>query len=281
MAEEVKVEKLDKSEEPFEEAEKKCFIIMPIADTPGYDPGHFNRVYEYIIKPACINAGFKPERADDTKNTNTIILDILNQIVSADMAICDLSSKNPNVMYELGIRQAFNLPVVLLKDEITNRVFDTSHLRDVPYDQSLRIDSVQLAITKLTDALSATYEHRENDTNSLINILGIEPAKTPVKKQIGQDTTILLDAIKSISYRIDRIELKGHQDVFISELLENDKIKAIEHFKHKIGSQINHEKHGIGKLYNVGENGSLHVRFKDTGKNYIIHYPYTNVSFTD
>lgn len=281
MAEEVTFKESNKSKEHFDESEKKCFIIMPIADTPGYDPGHFNRVYEYIIKPACLSAGFKPERADDTKHTNTIILDILNQIVSADMAICDLSSKNPNVMYELGIRQAFNLPVVLLKDEVTNRVFDTSHLRDVSYDQSLRIDSVQLAITKLSDALTATYEHRENDTNSLINILGIEPAKTPEKKQIGQDTTILLDAIKNIGYRIDQIELKEKQSFFISELLENDKNKAIEYFKGKVGSQINHERFGIATIHSVGKDGALRVRTSDDGKNRIISYPYIDVSFID
>ena len=28
---------------------KKCFVIMPISDADGYDKGHFNRVYEYLI----------------------------------------------------------------------------------------------------------------------------------------------------------------------------------------------------------------------------------------
>ena len=40
---------------------------MPISDVEGYDPGHFKRVYEYIIKPACVAAGFIPIRADDVK----------------------------------------------------------------------------------------------------------------------------------------------------------------------------------------------------------------------
>lgn len=156
---------------------KTCFVIMPIADTPGYDSGHFDRVYQHIIKPACEKAGFEPKRADDSIQTNTIILDILKQIVNADMAICDLSSRNPNVMYELGIRQAFNLPVVLLKDELTNRVFDTSHLRDIPYDHSLRIDTVSIAISKLSATLIETEKHKDNDTHSLISLLGIEAAK--------------------------------------------------------------------------------------------------------
>lgn len=49
------------------ELSKICFVIMPIADVEGYDPGHFNRVYEFIIKPACRIAQFKPIRADEVK----------------------------------------------------------------------------------------------------------------------------------------------------------------------------------------------------------------------
>lgn len=36
-----------------EEKLKKCFVIMPISDVDGYPKGHFNRVYDYIIVPAC------------------------------------------------------------------------------------------------------------------------------------------------------------------------------------------------------------------------------------
>jgi len=52
--------------------EKSCFTIMPISEQEGYDKGHFNRVYEHIIKPACIKAGFKPIRADEENKTNYI-----------------------------------------------------------------------------------------------------------------------------------------------------------------------------------------------------------------
>ena len=37
---------------------KKCFIMMPISDAEGYDKGHFTRVYEHLIKPAVMDAGF-------------------------------------------------------------------------------------------------------------------------------------------------------------------------------------------------------------------------------
>ena len=45
---------------------KKCFVIMPISDTDGYDNGHFTTVYNHLIKPAVMRAGFESIRADDT-----------------------------------------------------------------------------------------------------------------------------------------------------------------------------------------------------------------------
>ena len=98
------------------EDKKKCFVIMPISDAEGYDKGHFTRVYEHLIKPAVIEAGFEPVRADDTSKANFIVMDILQQILACDMAICDLSSRNPNVFYELGVRQSFNKRTVLICD---------------------------------------------------------------------------------------------------------------------------------------------------------------------
>jgi len=126
---------------------------MPISDNEDYPVNHFSRVYEHIIIPACEIAGFEPIRADNIQTTNYIALDIIKNIINADMAICDLSSKNPNVLYELGIRQAFNLPVTLIKDLRTKRIFDIQGFRDVEYDESLRIDTVQDTIEILSETI--------------------------------------------------------------------------------------------------------------------------------
>lgn len=93
----------EKSKEAIkdEKPQKTCFVIMPISDVDGYEKGHFGRVYEYLIKPACEAAGYKVDRADDTSKTNMIIVDILQKAVKYDMAICDISSRNANVFYEL------------------------------------------------------------------------------------------------------------------------------------------------------------------------------------
>lgn len=128
-----------------EEKLKKCFVIMPISDVEGYQKGHFDRVYEFIIKPACRQAGYEAIRADVTAKTNVIIVDILKNVYDCEMAICDLSARNPNVFYELGFRQAFNKKTVLMIDEKTTRPFDISAIRSFQYESSLRIDLVNEA----------------------------------------------------------------------------------------------------------------------------------------
>lgn len=193
-----------------EEPLKTCFVIMPISDVDGYPKGHFDRVYKHIIEPACRLVGYEPIRADETSKTNVIIVDILKNILACDMAICDLSARNPNVFYELGFRQAFNKKTVLMKDEKTDRPFDISAIRSFEYQSSLRIDLVNEAIEKLAKALTETEAMTEEETNSLLKLLAIDsPAKLPQSLKLSEDSSLILQAIRDLSDDVQRILRKN------------------------------------------------------------------------
>jgi len=132
------------------------------SDMEGYDNGHFSRVYNHLIKPACEDSGYKPIRADEVASSNYIVIDILTKIVESDLVICDLSGKNPNVLYELGIRQAFNLPTVLIKDNKTDKIFDIQGLRYTEYSQSLRVDTVRQQIKSISKSIKETVVYPVN-----------------------------------------------------------------------------------------------------------------------
>lgn len=188
-----------------EQSLKKCFVLMPISDVDGYEKGHFNRVFDYIIVPACRQAGYDAFRADGSSKTNVIIMDILKNVVDCDMAICDLSARNPNVFYELGFRQAFNKKTVLIKDERTERPFDISSIRSFNYDSSLRIDLVDKAINELSKALIETQTMTDSEPNSLLKLLAIDnPAKLPKKHELSDDSTVILQAIRDLSEDMQR-----------------------------------------------------------------------------
>ena len=183
-----------------------CFIIMPISDAVDYEQGHFKRVYDHIIKPTCEKINLKPIRADDVKSTNVIILDILKKIIESKIVICDLSSRNPNVLYELGIRQAFDLPVVLIKDSRTERIFDIQGIRTVDYSEGLRVDTVEKDIDSIAKAIKATLDSEDHDVNSLIKILSINKAEIGEKTELSQEGSLIVEALRDIRERISSVE---------------------------------------------------------------------------
>lgn len=138
------------------DSNEKCFIIMPISNPDGYPNGHFNKVYEQIIKPAVTNAGYEPFRVDANKISDSIIEKIFDGVTNFPMAVCDLSSRNPNVLYELGLRHAYNMPVVLIQDDITDTIFDVGGINTIMYKSGRLYEDVIEAVQKLTDAINET-----------------------------------------------------------------------------------------------------------------------------
>jgi len=189
-----------------------CFVIMPISQQTGYESMHFNCVYEDIIKPAIKEAGMIALRADETQNTNLIQLDILRKVIESDIAICDMSSKNPNVFYELGVRQAFDKPTVLMIDDATNAPFDVSSLRYVDYKKSMGYRDVNDAVVRLTHALRETYNKREDksEINSLIRLMELTtPAQINQSDISTEDrTAIQISEITAAVHQIQQSQNK-------------------------------------------------------------------------
>lgn len=161
---------------------KPCFVIMPISDQPQYPAGHFNKIYEQIIVPAVKEAGFEPVRADSNQICDSIMQKILKNLVECDMAICDLSSRNPNVMYELGIRQAYGKKVVLIQDDATDKIFDVAGINTVFYKRDRLYENVIKAKDDIANAIKETYA---NGSFSLMSIANLENATVDNSKIDG------------------------------------------------------------------------------------------------
>jgi hypothetical protein len=157
--------------------DNRCLIILPTGEPAGYPQGHINRVYDYIIVPACRLGGFWPARVDHA--TYDDALDVVKDIVDSDIVICDLSANNTESLYGLAVRQALNLPVTLIKDLKSVVNFYMSDPAIVEYDDSLRIDTVQKSIEALGEALKHAVANKK-ERHELLNRLSIAiaPATT-------------------------------------------------------------------------------------------------------
>lgn len=105
-----------------------CFVMMPFANPLG-------TYYEKIYKPAIEKAGLTPIRADnEIFGTGKIIDQIWVGINSAKVLIAELTNRNPNVFYELGLAHALQKPVVLISSNENDVPFDLHHIRVIYYD---------------------------------------------------------------------------------------------------------------------------------------------------
>ena len=170
--------------------QKRCFVMMPISDNPEYEENHFTKVYTQIISPAIKQSGYEPYRVDENSISDSIINKILDGITKYDMAICDLSSRNPNVLYELGLRHAFDMPVVLICDEITKPIFDVSGITIIKYRSSRLYDEV------IEDQKNIKQAIKENETSnsgySLIKLFNINKAIIESEEKTDSETTTFM-----------------------------------------------------------------------------------------
>lgn len=172
----------------------ECFIIMPISDPEGYVSGHFKRVFEDLFIPACDRAGYHAIRADQVRQTNLIHLDVLQKIINSPMSICDLSSRNPNVLFELGLRQAFDKPVVLVQEAGTPQIFDINPLRYTEYRREMLYRQVMEDQENLTAAITATKEAIKDSKsiNSIVKLLSLtQPATLTTVSETDKESALL------------------------------------------------------------------------------------------
>ncbi len=104
-----------------------CFVMMPFGQW-------MDAYYREIYVPAIKDAGLEPVRADELFSTGSVIEQIWEQISRAKVLLADLTGKNANVFYELGLAHAANKPVVFTTGELEDVPFDLRHLRVAIYD---------------------------------------------------------------------------------------------------------------------------------------------------
>ena len=75
-----------------------------------------------------------PIRADELFSTGSVVEQIWEQIRKARVLLADLTDKNANVFYELGLAHAAIKPVVFTAAKVEDVPFDLRHLRVIVYE---------------------------------------------------------------------------------------------------------------------------------------------------
>lgn len=215
--------------EVVEDKKEKCFVIMPIGELDGiYPKDHFRHVYEDIFKPAIEKAGYEAYRVDYNKSSSLIQVEIVKEIVESPMVLCDLSTRNPNVLFELGIRQAYDKPVVLVQETGTQRIFDISTINTIEYRKERIFHEVIEDREKVYETIIATQ--KDSSYNSIIKMLQISQASLSdnPKMDANQETRLML---KTLMRDVADLRQSNSRNQFIEKYkLNNIELNDIKRF---------------------------------------------------
>ncbi len=139
-----------------------CGIIMPISEIDGCSKAHWVDV-RGILSEAIEFAGFDPHLVSDADDVGIIQKRIIQNLYENPIVVCDVSGKNPNVMFELGMRLAFDKPVVIIKDDKTPYSFDTGPIEHLEYPRDLRFNKIVDFKDDLAEKLLGTYQKATAD----------------------------------------------------------------------------------------------------------------------
>lgn len=158
-----------------------CGIVMPISAMGDYDEAHWLRVRR-VLDRAIETAGFKPRMVSESEEIAVIQESIVQNLYENEIVVVDVSGKNPNVMFELGLRLAFDKPTVIVKDDATSYNFDTSPIKHIAYRRDLRFDDVERLQIDVINAIKATLSKK-----------AAEPEYSPFLKTFGRFKIAHLD----------------------------------------------------------------------------------------
>ena len=103
--------------------EKKCFIITPIGEENTEIRRHIDGIIDQAIAPALAGK-YAIEVSHRKYEIGSINEKIIRSIYEAELVIANLTTLNPNVMFELAIRYSFGKPVIVIAEKGTKLPFD-------------------------------------------------------------------------------------------------------------------------------------------------------------
>jgi uncharacterized protein YutE (UPF0331/DUF86 family) len=117
----------------IEATSRLCFVLMPSGK-------RFDNLYRGIIAPAVAAQGFTALRADELAGPSFIMEQIRSAIQQARFCMADLTSSNPNVLYEVGLAHAASKPMILIAEQGSKLPFDLAHQRIIFYGSPIQED---------------------------------------------------------------------------------------------------------------------------------------------
>lgn len=219
---------------------KTCFVIMPFGEKKDIDgqPVNFDVIYKDFIKDAVEGLNLKCIRCDEIAEAGWIHSKMFEYIFSADVAVVDITSLNPNVFYELGIRHALKKSVtVLIRKAGTPTPFNIQGFQMLEYkpDDSQNLESGKQKIREFIKN-GIAGQVLDSPIYEVLDNLKVE--RKP--KRIGTKNTYLYPIAKVEGKEVGMItgDIQNIKEIDVWVNSENTNMQMARHFERSISATI-------------------------------------------
>ncbi|HYP53765.1 MAG TPA: hypothetical protein VEQ42_09515, partial [Pyrinomonadaceae bacterium] len=208
-----------KTETTAETAGGLCFVVMPYGEP-------FDGYYAEVYAPAVRGVGLEPVRADSLFRSSSILEDIWRLTRDAKVLLADMSTRNPNVFYELGLAHAIARPVVLVASSIEDVPFDLRGLRVLIYNKDDAFWG-----KKLSDAIQKALLETLKDLRSAVPPTFMEsapPTHVPREDAITLELRKLQDTVRAMQASLPQATKESPVQAVLSRPALQ-RVKALDH----------------------------------------------------
>lgn len=187
-------------------------------------------VHDGIVDPVAKQFGMTVHRADRDATPGQVTAQIVRALIEARIVVADLTGRNPNVYYELGVAHAFQRPVAILVDKATSLSFDTQNEKVIEIGDSgiVGVNQAREAVTRLTEVFKIVLAEDYAVENLLTSVAAARSldALAPDNPVAAELATMReqLDDVVSIVRRLDRASRKEQSttaQAFLRNLMES------------------------------------------------------------
>ena len=192
---------------------KTIFLACPIGQVGSDTYKHADTIQKHLIKYTIERysefEGIEVVRADQLAQPGKITTQIIRQLTDADICVADLTNLNPNVLYELGIRQAMLKPYILIAKAGTDLPFDLKDTRTIFYDTT-DLDSMSKARDDfkkyLIEALKGNIDPYDEELFSSQRAMPRQRSQSELKElRLMETLDSVIEAEHATSHNVDAL----------------------------------------------------------------------------
>jgi len=197
---------------------KTCFLVFTNYDEGTKEYQIADEKFHLLIKPVLDELSYQCTRADERYQVGVITQKTIKELINSDLVIFDISDFNPNIFYELAIRNAIKKPVIILKAPFQGQLYDINQDYVISFDMN-NPDLWKRAKAKLATQI-LEVENNAKSSESILSEFGFS------SNLIGKNPEFeFLSIVDDLKFEIKRLKsLEIPQNGKTKEKPSNEKL---------------------------------------------------------